>query len=168
MKLTIKEITVLAMFGSLMCAADYLMDILPNVHLVGVFVVVLTVVFRFKALWAIYTYVFLLIATTGFSPWVMFHLYIWIVLWGAVMLLPKNMPPTVSAVVYMVVCALHGYSFGILCAPSQALLFGYDFNQTIAWIASGLPFDLIHGTSNLICGILIYPLIKVLKKAIRQ
>lgn len=165
MKLKIKEITVLAILGSIMCASDYLMDLLPNVHLIGVFIVAITVVFRFKALWAIYTYVFLLGLTSGFSLWWISYLYVWIFLWGAVMLLPKNMPKKIAPIVYMIICALHGYLFGALCAPCQALLFGYDFNQMVAWIVAGFPFDLIHGTSNLICGILIFPLIKVLKKA---
>ena len=168
MKLRIKEMAVLAMLGSLMCASDYLMDLLPNVHLIGVFIVSVTVVFRFKALWAIYTYVFLLGLTSGFALWWIPYLYVWLILWGAVMLLPKNMPKKIAPIVYMIICALHGYLFGILYAPAQMLLFGFDFQQIVAWVATGLPFDLIHGTSNFVCGILIYPMIKVLKRAIKQ
>lgn len=165
MKLKIREIAVLAMLGSLMCASDYLMDLLPNVHLIGVFTVAITVVFRFKALWAIYTYVFLLGLTSGFSLWWIPYLYVWAVLWGVVMLLPKNMPKKIAPIVYMIICALHGYLFGTLYAPAQAIMFGYNFNQTVAWVIAGIPADLIHGTGNLICGILIFPLIKALKKA---
>lgn len=156
------------MLGSLMCASDYLMDILPNAHLIGVFTVAITVVFRFKALWTIYTYVFLLGLTSGFSLWWIPYLYVWAVLWGAVMLLPKNMPKKIAPIVYMIICALHGYLFGTLYAPAQAIMFGYNFNQTVAWVIAGIPADLIHGTSNLICGMLIYPMVTVLKKAVKQ
>ena len=165
MKLKIKEIAVLAMLGSIMCASDYLMDLLPNVHLIGVFTVAITVVFRFKALWAIYTYVFLLGLTSGFSLWWIPYLYVWAVLWGVVVLLPKNMPKKIAPIVYMIICALHGYLFGTLYAPAQAIMFGYNFNQTVAWVIAGIPADLIHGTSNFICGILIFPIVKVLKNA---
>lgn len=168
MKLKIKEITVFAVLSALMCASDYVMDALPNVHIIGVFIVSTTIIFRAKALWIIYGYVFLLGIISGFAIWWIPYLYVWLILWCAVMLLPKNMSPKISPIIYMVISALHGYLFGILIAPSQALLFGYDFNQTIAWIIAGLPFDLIHGTSNFICGILIYPMIKVLKRAIKQ
>lgn len=168
MKLKLKELAVLAMLGSLMCASDYLMDILPNAHLIGVFTVAITVVFRFKALWTIYTYVFLLGLTSGFSLWWIPYLYVWAVLWGAVMLLPKNMPKKIAPIVYMIICALHGYLFGTLYAPAQAIMFGYNFNQTVAWVIAGIPADLIHGTSNLICGMLIYPMVTVLKKAVKQ
>lgn len=168
MKLKIKEITVFAVLSALMCACDYAMDALPNVHLIGVFIVSTTIIFRAKALWIIYGYVFLLGIISGFALWWIPYLYVWLILWCMVMLLPKNMSPKILPIVYMIISALHGYLFGILVAPSQALLFGYDFNQTIAWIIAGLPFDLIHGTSNFICGILIYPMIKVLKRAIKQ
>ena len=47
------------MLGALMYASKVAMEVLPNVHLLGVFVVAMTVVYRKKALYPIYTYVFL-------------------------------------------------------------------------------------------------------------
>ena len=80
------------------------------------------------------------------------------------MLLPKNMPSKIAPVVYMVVCALHGFCFGILYAPAQALMFGLSFEATLAWIASGFYFDIIHGIGNFFCGMLIVPIASLLKK----
>lgn len=163
MKLKIKEIAVFGMLGALMYASDVLMDVLPNIHLIGVFIVASTVVYRAKALFPIYIYVFLNGFFSGFSLWWIPYLYMWTVLWGLVMLLPKNMPEMIKPVVYMCVCAAHGFLFGIIYAPAQALLFGLDFKGMLTWIAAGLPFDIIHGISNFVCGILIIPIIKVLK-----
>ena len=70
--------------------------------------------------------------------------------------------------VYPAICALHGFAYGILYAPAQALLFGLDFTQTLAWIASGLPFDAIHGVSNIFTGMLVIPLSNLLKKLLRS
>lgn len=64
----------------------------------------------------------------------------------------------------MVVNAMHGFLFGTLYAPAQAILFGLSFDGMIAWIIAGLPWDLVHGVSNFFCGILIVPIITVLKK----
>ena len=50
----------------------------------------------------------------------------------------------------------------MLYAPAQALMFGFDFDKTIAWIISGLPWDLVHGVSNFFLGYLIYPLTVVM------
>ncbi len=147
-----------------MFASKKLMEFMPNIHLIGVFIIAITVVYRKKALYPIYTYVFLDGLFSGFSMWWIPYLYIWTVLWGVTMLLPKNMQNKAKPFVYMGICALHGFSFGVLFAPAQAILFGLNFKATITWIIAGLPFDLIHGVSNLFCGLLVCPIISVLKK----
>lgn len=164
MKVNIKEIAVFAMLGALMCISKFVMEPLPNMHLLGVFTVAFTVVYRQKALYPIYIFVFLTGALWGFGLWWIPYLYIWTVLWGATMLLPKNMPKKVAPIVYIIVCGLHGFLYGVIYAPSQALLFGLDFKGMIAWIVSGFPFDIIHGISNLCLGVLIVPIAVVLKK----
>lgn len=168
MKLKVKEITVFAMLGALIFALKKVMEIAPNVHLVGVFIIAMTVVYRKKALYPIYIYVFLDGLFGGFSTWWIPYLYIWTILWGITMLLPKNINQKIQPLIYMTVCALHGFLYGILYAPAQALFFNLDFNGTIAWIVAGLPYDLIHGVSNFICGILIVPIITVLKRIEKQ
>ncbi len=164
MKINIKETAVFAMLGTLMYASKLLMQVLPNIHLLGMLIMVITLVYRAKALFPIYIYVFLEGLLGGFSTWWIPYLYIWTVLWGVTMLLPKNMPKKIAPIVYSIVCSLHGFSFGILYAPAQALLFGLDFNGMLAWIAAGFTFDVIHGISNLLCGTLICPLTALLKR----
>ncbi len=167
MKLNIKEIAVFGMLGAMMFASKMLMEVLPNIHLLGVFTIATTVVYRQKALYPIYIYVILNGLFSGFNVWWVPYMYIWTILWGATMLLPKNMPKKAKPFIYMGLCSLHGFLFGILYAPAQAIFFGLSFKATVAWVISGLPFDLIHGVSNLICGVLIYPIIAVLKKSER-
>lgn len=164
MKLTTRELTIFAMLGTLMYASKMLMEIFPNIHLLGVFTIAFTIVYRKKALYPIYIYVLLNGLFAGFSVWWIPYLYIWTILWGLTMLLPKNMPKKAAPIIYMIVCALHGFLFGTLYAPAQAILFGFDFKTTIAWIIAGLPFDLIHGVSNFFCGMLIIPIVTVLRK----
>ena len=156
--ISVGEMCLFAMLGALMFASKKLMEVLPNIHLIGLLITVTTIVFRKKALIPLYIYIFLDGLFGGFSVWWLPYLYIWTVLWGAVMLCPKNMSRPVATVVYAILTGLHGVCFGILYAPAQALLFHLNFNQTLAWIASGLPFDLIHGVSNLVLGALVIPL----------
>ena len=162
MKLRTRELTIFAMLGGLMYASKMIMEVAPNVHLLSVFTVAFTVVYRKKALYPIYTYVFLNGLFCGFSTWWIPYLYLWTVLWAVVMLLPKNMPKRVKPIVYMLVCSAHGFLFGTLYAPAQAILYGLDFKGMIAWIIAGLPWDCVHGVSNLVCGLLIMPIVKVL------
>ena len=164
MKLTIREMAIFSMLGALMYVSKVIMEWAPNIHLLGVFTIAFTVVYRAKALYPIYIYVLLNGMFAGFGTWWIPYLYIWAVLWGITMLLPKKMSKPVAVVVYSVVNALHGYGFGILYAPTQALLFGLSFKGMIAWVIAGFPFDFIHGTSNLVCGLLIVPIVLVLRK----
>ena len=164
MKLKIREIAVFGMLGALMYASKMLMEVLPNIHLLGVFTIAFTVVYRKKALYPIYVYVLLNGLFSGFATWWIPYLYIWTVLWGITMLLPKQMPKKIQPIVYMVVNACHGFTFGILYAPAQALLYGLSFKGMLAWIASGLPFDITHGISNFFCGVLIVPIVYLLRR----
>ena len=107
---------------------------------------------------------FLTGAYNGFLSWWIPYLYIWTVLWGAVMLLPRDLPDRWAAVIYPVVCALHGLAFGTLYAPLQALMYGLGWRGMLAWIAAGLPFDLIQAAGNLSAGLLILPLARLLRR----
>ena len=165
MKLSVKEMAVFSMLGCVMYTSKVLMDALPNIHLIGVFIVTITVVYRKKALYPIYIFVLLTGLFNGFGAWWAAYLYTWTVLWGMTMLIPKNVPQKLKPLVYMAVCGIHGFLYGILCAPAQALFFGLSFKGMLTWIAAGFSFDMIHGISNILCGVLIAPLIKVLRLA---
>lgn len=167
-RLSVRDMAVFAMLGTLMFCSKILMEFLPNVHLLGVLTMTYTVVYRRRALIPLYVYVLLNGLFAGFASWWIPYLYIWTVLWGVTMLLPRQMPKKTAVPVYMTVCGLHGLLFGTLYAPAQALMFGLSFRQMIAWIVAGLPWDAVHGASNFIAGVLILPLATVLDKLERQ
>lgn len=168
MKLKLKEIALFALLGVLMFTSKKVMEFLPNIHLVGALTVAYTIVFRSKALFPIYIYVFLDGLFGGFQPWWIPYLYVWSVLWGAVMLIPQKLPNKFAVPIYIIICGLHGFLFGVLYSPIQAIMFGLDFKGTIGWIISGFPFDIIHGISNLLVGTIILPITTVLKKALNK
>ena len=160
----VREMCIFAMLGSVMFVSKVIMEALPNIHLLGMLTVTYTLVYRKKALIPIYLYVVLNGLFAGFNFWWLPYTYIWTILWGVVMLLPRNMPRKIQFIIYPLICAIHGFAFGILYSPAQALMFGLNFQQTVAWIISGIPFDLIHGFSNLAVGFLILPLSELLRR----
>ncbi len=161
-RLTLFEMTLFAMFAAMMFISKIVMEFLPNIHLLGMLTMLLTVVYRKKALVPIYIYVLLNGIFAGFNMWWVPYLYIWTILWGVTMLLPKNMSKTAQMIVYPLVCASHGLCFGLLYAPAQALMFSFSFEQTLAWVVAGLPLDCVHAIGNLVLGLFIYPLSKLL------
>ena len=155
---------VFSMLGTIMFLSKLIMEFFPNIHLVGTLVVAYTLVYRVKALIPIYIFVFLTGVYAGFNAWWLPYIYIWTILWAAIMLLPKNLSPKIGAFVYPAITCLHGLLYGTLYAPVQAIMFGFGWQQTLAWIGAGLYFDLLHGIGNLVLGTLIYPLVKLLTK----
>ncbi len=164
MKLTVREVCILGLLGALMYASKAILAFIPNVHLVGVFVVAITVIYRRKALYAIYVFVLLSGLFDGFGVWWLSYLYIWLPLWGLTMLMPKNMKNPIKPFAYMCICALHGFLYGLMYAPFQAVIFGMSFDAAVAWIIAGLPYDLVHGISNFFCGLLICPIVYVIRR----
>ena len=162
--LSVREMAIFSMLAALMFCSKVIMDALPNIHLLGMFIMVYTLVYRAKALIPIYLFIFMTGLYGGFGLWWIPYLYIWAILWGVAMLLPRRMPKAVASIVYPTVCALHGLLYGVLYAPAQALIFGLDFDGMIAWIIAGFPFDLLHGLGNLVAGLLILPLSHLLEK----
>ncbi len=167
MKQKIREIAIFGMLGAILFVLKLLMEFLPNIHPVGVLTIAFTLVYRRKALYPLYVFVLLNGIYAGFSNWWIPYLYIWTVLWAVTMLLPKKLPPKIAPFLYMILCGLHGLLYGVLYAPFQALLFGLDWRGTVAWIAAGFPFDVIHAVSNFCCGTLILPIVRALRHADR-
>ncbi len=166
--LTVPEIALFAMLGALMFGAQVVMEVLPNVHLSGMFVILYTVLFRKKALIPIYLYVFLIGVRWGFGlAWIP-YLYLWLILWALVMLVPQKTPDKWKMILYPIIGGLFGLSFGTLYAPSQALLFGLNFKQTLLWIAAGFTWDIVHAAGNAVFCTLVVPLSHVLKRVLKR
>ena len=167
-RLKLWEITLFSLLGALMPISKLMLEFLPNIHMLGMLTMVYTIVFRRKALIPIYIFVFLQGIIAGFNLWWIPYFYLWTVLWGVTMLLPKNIPTRFKVVMYAAVCSLHGFLYGTLYAPLQAIMFHLTFKQTIAWIVAVLPFDAVHGIGNFFMGLLIVPVSIVLERAVKR
>ena len=65
--LTVFELALFAMLGAIMFCSKLLMEWIPNVHLLGMFTITFTLVYRKKALFPIYLYVLLNGVYAGFA-----------------------------------------------------------------------------------------------------
>lgn len=164
----LRKMIVFAMLGTILFLGKLIMEGLPNIHPIAMFITVFTIVYRAEALIPLYVYVLLVGLYAGFTMWWVPYVYIWTILWLVIMLLPQKLSERIAFVLYAVVCTLFGLLYGTLYAPTQALLFDYDFATTLKWIASGFPFDVMHGIGNLFMSILILPMAKLLRKLNRQ
>ncbi len=163
-----RELTVFAMLGALMFCSKLLMEVLPNIHPLGMLTMCYTLVYRRRAIIPIVIYLLLQGVYAGFNLWWLPYLYLWPLLWVVTLLLPRAISSKKAMILYPIVCALHGLAFGTLYAPAQALMYGLSLKATIAWIVAGLPYDLIHAVGNFFVGLLVFPLSKLLSRLDRQ
>ena len=162
--LTVREICVFAMLGALMFCSKLLLEWAPNIHLLDLFIIAFTVVYRVKALIPLYIFVLLTGIFNGFNIWLLPYWYVWLFPWALTLLVPRRLPKAAAAALYILIGGLHGFLFGTLYAPAQALAFGLDFKGMVAWIAAGIPFDIIHGISNLAVCTLVLPLSALMQR----
>ena len=165
-KINLRELIIFAMLGCIMFLSDLLMEALPNIHALAMFIALFTLVFRAKALIPIYVYVALTGIYAGLALWWVPYLYIWAILWAAIMLIPKRANDKVKFILSIILCSLHGLLFGILYAPMQALMYGLSFKAMITWIVTGAAFDIVHMCGNFAMSFLIIPLYRVMKKLV--
>ena len=153
---------IFAMLGALMFCSKLLLEWAPNIHLLALFIIAFTRVYRLKALVPLYVFVLITGVYGGFNVWWVPYLYIWLPLVFIALLLPRRMPRPIAFVVFILLGACHGMAYGILYAPAQALFFGLDFKTTVAWVLSGAPFDILHAVGNAAACTLALPLIRLL------
>lgn len=161
-KLSISELCHLGIFAALIFATKVALSGIPNVNLNAVLIIIATVYYGWKALYAVMTYVMLEGLVYGFSIWWFCYLYAWPLLVVAAMLLRKNRSPLIWAIL----AGLYGLLFGPLMYIGYFLALGGWKGFGAMWIA-GIPYDLIHAVSNFVLVLLLFkPLSGVMERLI--
>ncbi len=159
---TLREGVLLALFAALMIVSKEVLAFLPNVEIVTLLIILITHNIGAKSLWSVY--VFCIVQTLLYPPgtWVISYFYVWAILVFAVLALKKYS----GTLVYTVLAALFGISFGVLSSVPNFIIGGFGYG--VSWIISGLSFDLVHCAGNAVSVFLLFaPLDKVLKKVLK-
>ena len=154
-----------ALFGAVLFVSQILAASLPNIELVSLLIIVWTRVYRSGALPGIGVFILLEGLYYGFGIWWVSYLYIWFILWGIVMLIPKekNVHPALSALGWASLSGAYGFAVGTLTAIPWLIRGGPA--TAIAYIAAGIPFDITHGVANFALALfLAVPLIRLLNR----
>ena len=130
---------------------------LPNIELVSLFVILYTLLLGKRVIPILTAFTVLEGMIYGFGVWWISYLYIWPILAGFTWGLKQLQAPDWA---YAILSCLYGLGFGFLCAlPYLSGGIGAMFT----WWIAGIPFDLVHGISNLILALILFqPLRRVL------
>lgn len=159
MKLTNKELVLIALLSALLLVAQVGLAFLPNIEVVSLLIILYTLFFKKKTLYIIYIFALLEGLIYGFGIWWIMYLYVWTILWGITLLFKEEKSP----VVWAFISGFFGLFFGTLCSVPYFIAGGVSMG--LSWIASGLLMDIIHGVGNFIVALLLFgPLHTALKK----
>jgi len=158
-RISLKELLVLTIFGSLTFAFKVVLEALRNIEPVSLLLMVFTYRFGLKALIPTYIYVGLDIFLHGINIWNVMYLYVWAILVFAVLPLRKIR----KGWVFAIVSGLYGLSFGFLCSLTYLLANGIEY--AVAWFIRGIPTDILHMVGNFFFALFLYiPLTKTMDK----
>ena len=147
------------MLGALTFGAKVAMSGLPNIEPVSLMVMLMAVVFGWKALYPVYLYVLLEILLYGINLWNINYLYIWTILAVAAIFMRRLKNPLWFALL----SGAFGMAFGLLCCPVYAVMGGFDY--AIRWWVAGIAFDVPHMIGNFVIALLLFsPLRKLLER----
>lgn len=155
-KLTVREVILFGILGSLTFALKLGMAGLPNIEPVSLSVMVYAAVFGLKALYPVYIYVVMEILYFGLGTWNICYLYVWPILAVAAWLL-RGMKGRLS---WAMLSGVFGMMFGALCGIVDIFVGGLNF--AVAKWASGIPFDLAHCGGNFVIALVLFEPLRAL------
>ena len=161
-KLSVRDLCILSIIAALIFSTKVALSSLPNINLNALFIILATVYFGWKALYAVEVYILLEGLFFGFSIWWICYLYIWPMLVLTVMMFRRNR----SSLIWAVVAGVYGLLFGPFMYLGYFALVGGWSGYIAMWIA-GIPYDLVHAISNFTTVLLLFkPLSRVMDRCL--
>ena len=162
-RISTRELVLYGLLGGLMTASQVAMAALPNIHIVGVLVLLCAQVFGLRALYPVYIFVTLEILIFGMGLWAINYLYVWDILVLIGVVLKKTHAGRLG---WAVAAGVFGMLFGALCAIPQYFLGGWS--MVFAYWISGIPYDLIHGAANFALTLVLLPPLRKMAQHVLQ
>ncbi len=158
-KETAWDVALMGMMVATLEAGKMALSAAPNVEIVTLLVILYTLQFGKKTLYAVIVFVLLECGIWGIGLWTVMYLYLWPLL-ALMALLLRNID---SVWFWSIFSAVFGVMYGGLCSFAY-LLFGGP-STAFAWWIAGIPWDLLHGGANFILMMVLYrPLRRVFRR----
>lgn len=167
-KLAIRDLCLVGLMVAVIEACKFAMASLPNIELTSFWLIMFTLCFGKRSLFAVPVFILIEGAVYGFGLWWVMYLYTWPLLVLVVFLLRKSD----NVLTWSLVSGVFGLFFGLLCAIPYFFTgaigsnLANGFRAVFAYWVAGIPFDLIHGVANFVLMLVLYhPMASIMKKA---
>lgn len=142
--------------GAILLVGQIALAPLPNIEIVSVLVVLFTLVLGKYVAYTLSVFILLEGLVYGFGLWWFSYLYIWTIL----AILAFFFRKMESRLGWALICGFYGLLFGTLTSFPTFVLSGFAVG--VAYILSGIPFDLIHAVANFLLAFLLLPVLRKL------
>ena len=142
--------------GAILLVSQIALAPLPNIEIVSVLVVLFTLVLGKYVAYTLPVFILLEGLVYGFGLWWFSYLYIWTILAIFTFFFRKME----SRLGWALLCGFYGLLFGTLTSFPTFVLSGFAVG--VAYILSGIPFDLIHAAANFLLAFLLLPVLRKL------
>lgn len=168
--LSIEDIALTGVMAAVIEVCKAAMIFLPNIELTSFWVIMFTLLFRWRILFVIPVFILAEGAIYGFGLWWIMYLYTWPLLALAVWFCRKQK----SVWFWSFLSAMFGFLFGFLCALPYAAIGAADgglrggLYAGFTWWVAGIPFDITHGIGNFVLMAVLYHPIHLAMTRIRE
>ena len=137
-----RELTELALLTALLVGGKEVMNALPNINPVMLFLILGVLHYGAKTFYAVSVFVAVEICLYGLGMWALNYIYIWPLF--VALALPFR--ASHSRLFWAAFAGIYGLCFGALCAIPYFFIGGWAMALSY-WVA-GISFDLMHCASN--------------------
>ena len=168
-KTTVFDVTLVALMVAVIEVFKFAMMGIPNIELTSFWLILFSKNFGKRVYFVVPVFTLIEGCIYGFGIWWVSYLYIWFILWGIVMLIPRRPLPETSrsyalhSFGWALLSGVYGFSFGALTAIPWLITGGPK--TALAYWLSGIVFDVPHAIGNFVAAlVLALPLMAVLTR----
>lgn len=160
----IYDIALIGMMTAVIEVSKLALSFLPNIELVSFWIIMFTLFFGRKIIYAIMAFLLIEIAIYGIQTWNIMYLYVWPLLALTAYLCRKKD----SVWFYSILSGFFGLLFGAFCSlPYLAIgSAGGGIRGGIImafnWWVAGIPYDIVHGIANAVLMFTLYRRVRAL------
>ena len=157
-EIKILDLTLMGMMVAVMEVSKLALSFLPNIELVSFWIILFTLFFRWRVLFAIPAFVLVEGLLYGINLWWISYLYAWPLLALAAWLFRRQE----SVLFWSILSGSFGLLFGMLFAIPYVVIgaAGNGLRSGLyagfTWWVAGIPYDIAHGIGNFVLMLVLY------------
>lgn len=169
-KITIQDITLIGMMTAVIEVSKLILAFLPNIELVTFWIIMFTLFFGPKTIYAIIVFILIEVSMYGIHTWVVMYLYMWPLL----SLLAYAFRKADSVWIYSILAGMFGLFYGAFCSLPYIVIGVVDGGlrsgliMAFNWWIAGIPYDILHGAANYALMLILYKPVRNLMKKVKN